>query len=72
MQRRIDQLEKRNAELEDRVHGVAKAAQVTAQTTASIAKNVAKFGRRADLALAAAVWCSEGQKLAGDRQASRE
>eukprot|EP00969_Alexandrium_andersonii_P318263 14058689-Alexandrium_andersonii.AAC.1 len=72
LQKKGEELDRREAALEQKVEQLAKATAINHQTSASLAKSVAKYGRRSDLALASALWCSEGQKTIENRQASRE
>eukprot|EP00969_Alexandrium_andersonii_P042347 1858385-Alexandrium_andersonii.AAC.1 len=71
-QRRGEELDRREAELEKRVKELAHSTEVNRQSLVTANKNIALYGRRAELALASALWCSDAQKSSENRLAARE
>eukprot|EP00969_Alexandrium_andersonii_P115361 5101926-Alexandrium_andersonii.AAC.1 len=62
MQRQLDDMKRNTLELEEKLGRLSLAQQANKEATASLAKKVAHYGRRAGLTLASALWCSDGQR----------
>eukprot|EP00969_Alexandrium_andersonii_P322539 14250757-Alexandrium_andersonii.AAC.1 len=62
LQLQLDDMKKSTLDIEEKIGRLSLAQQANKEATASLAKKVAHHGRRAELALASALWCSDGQR----------
>eukprot|EP00969_Alexandrium_andersonii_P101483 4477347-Alexandrium_andersonii.AAC.2 len=72
MKRQLDDLARRNQELESRFSAPEKKTDGVATRVATLAEDVGKHGRKAEAALAPALWCTDAQRESQNKQASRE